>query len=204
MRKYFGVYLGIILLAGFSSATSLWTMDSKSPLAKASKFAVGDTITIVIEESLSAAQSGTTRAQKGSNTTFSLSNSLQDNQTPASGLASKSSGDTRLNTLFNGASNYTGTGSTQRTTSLKTTITATVVDVQPNGNLFVLGQRSIRVNEEVETVEVSGIVNAAKLSDDNSINSTQIANAKITIRGAGAVSTTQQPGILSSMFNWLF
>ncbi|MDR1452600.1 MAG: flagellar basal body L-ring protein FlgH [Candidatus Margulisbacteria bacterium] len=204
MRKYFGVCLGVLLLVCVSFAASLWSADSKSPLARASKFAVGDTITIVIEESLSAAQSGTTRTNKGSDTTFSLSNSLQDNRTPVSGLASKSAGDTRLNTLFNGRSNYTGTGSTQRSTSLKTTITATVVDVQPNGNLFVLGQRSIRVNEEVETVEVSGIVNTAKLSDDNSISSTQIANAKITIRGAGSVSTPQQPGILSSMFSWLF
>jgi flagellar L-ring protein precursor FlgH len=204
MRKYFGVCLGVILLTGFSFAISLWSADSKSPLAKTSKFAVGDTITIVIEESLSAAQSGTTRSQKSSNTTFSLSNSLQDNQTPISGPATKSQGDTRLNALFNGAGNYSGTGSTQRTTSLKTTITATVVDVQPNGNLFVLGQRSIRVNEEVETVEVSGIVNTAKLSDSNSISSTQIANAKITIRGAGAVSTPQQPGLLSTMFSWLF
>jgi flagellar L-ring protein precursor FlgH len=204
MRKYFGVCLGVILLVGFSLAGSLWTADSKSPLAKASKFAVGDTITIVIEESLSAAQSGSTRTNKGSDTAFNLTNRIEDNQTPVSGLTSKSSGDTRLNTLFNGRSNYSGTGRTERSTSLKTTITATVVDVQPNGNLFVLGQRSIRVNEEVETVEVSGIVNTAKLSDDNSINSTQIANAKITIRGAGAVSTPQQPGILSSMFSWLF
>jgi flagellar L-ring protein precursor FlgH len=204
MRKYFGVCLGVILLTGFSFAISLWSADSKSPLAKTSKFAVGDTITIVIEESLSAAQSGSTRSNKSSDTTFSLSSSLQDNQAPASGLATKSQGDTRLNTLFNGRGNYSGTGSTQRSTSLKTTITATVVDVQPNGNLFVLGQRSIRVNEEVETVEVSGIVNTAKLSDNNSISSTQIATAKITIRGAGAVSTPQQPGLLSTMFSWLF
>jgi flagellar L-ring protein precursor FlgH len=202
MRKYFGVCLGVILLAGFCFAGSLWTVDSKSPLAKTSKFAVGDTITIVIEESLAAAQSGSTRTNKGSDTALNLTNRMEDNQT--GGTTRKNSGDVRLNALLNGRSNYSGTGRTERSTSLKTTITATVVDVQPNGNLFVLGQRSIRVNEEVETVEVSGIVNTAKLSDDNSISSTQIANAKITIRGAGAVSTPQQPGILSSMFSWLF
>jgi flagellar L-ring protein precursor FlgH len=202
MRKYFGVCLGVILLAGFSFATSLWSVDSKSPLAKTSKFTVGDTITIVIEESLAAAQSGSTRTNKGSDTALNLTNRMEDNQT--GGTTRKNSSDVRLNALLNGRSNYSGTGRTERSTSLKTTITATVVDVQPNGNLFVLGQRSIRVNEEVETVEVSGIVNTAKLSDDNSISSTQIANAKITIRGAGAVSTPQQPGILSSMFSWLF
>jgi flagellar L-ring protein precursor FlgH len=204
MRKYFGVCLGIILLAGFSFAASLWSADSKSPLAKTSKFVVGDTITIVIEESLSAAQSGSTRSEKSSAPILSMTNTLDDSQTPISGLTSKMSGSTRLNTQFSGRNTYSGTGSTQRSTSLKTTITATVIDVQPNGNLFVLGQRSIRVNEEIETVEVSGIVNTAKLSDNNSISSTQIANAKITIRGAGVVSTPQQPGILSSMFSWLF
>ena len=202
MQKYFGICLGVILLAGFSLAGSLWTADSKSPLAKTSRFAVGDTITIVIEESLAAAQSGSTRTNKGSDTALNLTNRTEDNQSGTT--TRKNSGDVRLNALLNGRSNYSGTGRTERSTSLKTTITATVVDVQPNGNLFVLGQRSIRVNEEVETVEVSGIVNTAKLSDDNSISSTQIANAKITIRGAGAVSTPQQPGILSSMFSWLF
>jgi flagellar L-ring protein precursor FlgH len=203
MKKYFLGYAGVFLFVSLSFAGSLWGENSRSRLLRGTKFNVGDTITIVIDESLNAAQSGTTRTDKSDNMSLNLSNSMSGSSSMR-GRSLKSSLDDRLALSTAGRSNYSGTGSTTRVTTLKTTITATVIDVQPNGTLFVLGQRSIRVNEEVETIEVSGLVNVDKLSDDNSIQSTQIANAKITIKGAGVVSSPQQPGVLVKMFDWLF
>jgi flagellar L-ring protein precursor FlgH len=203
MKKCLGIFLGVLFCINFGSAVSLWGENSKSPMLKNTRFSVGDTITIVVEESLNAAQSGSTRSNKSDDIALNFANRAE-NSSSAGGSGSRSNIDNRLNFLTSGRSNYSGTGRTTRETSIKTTITATVIDIQPNGNLFVLGQRSIKVNEEVETLEVSGIVNTDRLSDDNIISSTQIANAKITIKGAGTVSTPQSPGVLSRMFDWLF
>lgn len=203
MRKYFTIFLGVFLIINTCCAASLWSEKSRSRLLRNTRFNVGDTITIFIDENLAAAQSGTTRTNKSDDVNFSLNNRGENNMSIGS-QSLRDTVDNRLNLTTAGRVNYSGTGRTTRETSIKTTITATVIDVQPNGNLFVLGQRSIRVNEEVETLEVSGLVNTDKLSDDNSISSTQIANAKITLRGAGVVSSPQQPGLLSKMFDWLF
>jgi flagellar L-ring protein precursor FlgH len=172
-------------------------------MLKNTKFNVGDTITIIIDESLNAAQSGTTRTNKSDDIALNLTNRADNNSTLGN-TGRRDTIDNRLNFLTTGRANYSGTGRTTRETSIKTTITATIIDIQPNGNLFVLGQRSIKVNDEVETLEVSGIVSTDRLLDDNSIYSTQIANAKITVKGAGTVSTPQSPGVLSKMFGWLF
>ena len=203
MQKYFLAILGVLLIVSLSCANSLWTEKSKSRLLRNTKFNVGDTITILIDENLSAAQSGTTRTNKNDDLSFNLNN-RGENSSSIGSRSTKGSVDNRINLTAGGRVNYSGTGKTTRETSIKTTITATVIDVQPNGSLFVLGQRSIRVNEEVETLEVSGLVNVDKLTDDNSISSTQIANAKITLKGSGVVSSPQQPGLLAKMFDWLF
>jgi len=201
MKKYLGIFLGVFFCINFGLAVSLWGENSKSPMLKNTRFSVGDTITILVDESLNAAQSGSTRSNKSDDIALNLNNRMD----ASSSLTNrKNSTDTRMNLLTSGRSNYSGTGRTTRETSIKTTITATIIDIQPNGNLFVLGQRSIKVNDEVETLEVSGIVSTDRLADDNTISSTQIANAKITIKGAGTVSSPQSPGVLSRMFDWLF
>jgi flagellar L-ring protein precursor FlgH len=204
MKIYCQALLSAALIVSFGLAASLWSENSKAPFFPNNKFNVGDTITILIDENLSAAQSGSTRTNKNSTNSLDFSNRLDETIERASSSKIDNSGNTRLALSAGGQTNYSGTGQTSRTTTLKTTITATVIDVQPNGNLYIMGQRSLRVNEEVETLEVSGIVNVSKLADDNSIRSTQIANAKITIRGAGVVSAPQQPGVLGKMFEWLF
>ncbi|GBR75563.1 flagellar L-ring protein FlgH [Candidatus Termititenax persephonae] len=204
MKNYSKTLLGAVLIVSFSLAASLWSEKSKAQFVRTQEFNVGDTITILIDESLSAAQSGTTRLDRSSDAALNFSNRAESSAEAGRRTLVDTQSNSRLNLSTTGRTNYSGTGRTERSSSIKTTITATVIDVQPNGNLFVLGQRSIRVNEEVETLEVSGIVNTEKLKDDNSISSTQIANAKITIRGAGTVSSPQQPGLLGKMFEWLF
>lgn len=198
--------LVVFLCIGLSFANSLWSDSARSPFVKKNSYKVGDTITIIIDENLSAAQSGTTRADKSSDFNF---NGLQKADSSLSSTGGNVRSQTNKNQAsmglnFSGDSAYSGTGKTTRATSVRTNITATVIDVQPNGTLFVLGQRQIKVNDEVEQIEVSGIVNPEKISDTDTIYSTQLANAKITIKGAGTVSNPQQPGVMARIFDWLF
>jgi flagellar L-ring protein precursor FlgH len=195
-----------ILCIGLVSASSLWSDSARSPFVKKTNYKVGDTITIIIDENLSAAQSGSTRADKSSDFNFSGTEKA-DSSLSSTGGNARSQTDKHQSSLgvnFAGKNAYSGTGKTTRATSVRTNITATIIDVQPNGSIFVLGQRQIKVNDEVEQLEVSGIISPDKISDTDTVYSTQLANAKITIKGAGTVSSPQQPGVMSKMFGWLF
>jgi flagellar L-ring protein precursor FlgH len=193
----------LILLISLLSANSLWNEKSQSSFLKKTDYKVGDTLTVMIDENLSALQTGSTKANKQANTGFSLgltsesSSEIQDKSV-------ESSGDDSLSLTSVGNSRFTGTGSTSRKSAIKTKITATVVDVQPNGNIFILGQRQIKINDEIEQLEVSGIVRIKDIGEDNTILSSQIANSKISISGVGTVANPQKPGIFSRAFDWLF
>lgn len=196
------ILLSIILFSlGFSA--SLWKESSESPFLRKTNFKIGDTITIIIDESLSALQSGSTKSDKSSDTDLSMDN-RQDKNSSIGGRKVRDSISDTLKLGVGGKGRFSGSGSTQRQSSIKTTITATVIDVQPNGNLFILGQRQIKVHDEVEQFEISGIVRIEDITDNNSVYSTKIANAKIAIKGAGVVSDQQKPGVMLKLFDWLF
>ncbi len=193
----------VLVLASFLFASSLWTDKSSSPYVKDPNYKVGDTVTVIIDENLSALQSGSTNTNKSSNLGFGFDTKNESSLEMASKeIATK--GDSKLNISGKGSSKFQGKGSTTRKSAIKTTITAAVIDVQPDGKIFVLGQKQIRINEEVENIEVSGLVRVADISDENTVLSSQIANIKVAINGVGVVANQQKPGFLSRALDWLF
>lgn len=196
--------LGLLVCLGVSFANSLWSDGSHSPYVKKATYKVGDSITVLIEENLNAAQSGSTKADKSSDIGLDGNQSADGAYSSLDSKGKKNQSTGKIGLDFTGKTGFSGTGKTSRQTSIRTNITATVIDVQPNGSLFILGQRQIKVNDEVEQLEVSGIVSTDKISDANTVYSTQLSNAKIMIKGAGAVSNPQQPGVMGKMFDWLF
>lgn len=104
------------------------------------------------------------------------------------------------------ASNFTGSGSSTRTGNITAYISAVVVKVFPNGNLFINGKREINVNNETQYIVLSGVVRPADISSDNEIASTYVANAQIYYSGVGAVSDKQKPGWLGKVVDhvWPF
>ena len=82
------------------------------------------------------------------------------------------------------------------TNTVSGSITVTVVEVLPNGNLMVSGEKMVAVNQGTEFVRLSGVVNPINISSSNSVNSTQIADAKIESKEKQSVDTAQ---VLSSM-----
>jgi flagellar L-ring protein precursor FlgH len=154
---------------------------------------VDDILTIEINESATAAD------QSQTNTDKQNSYNLQ---------AGGGSGLLKILPNFGASSSnqvaYTGAGSTSRQGSLTATISARVVKVLDNGNLQIEGSKLVEINEEKETIKISGIVRPQDILQNNIVPSCNIADAQITYSGKGVATTGQRPGFIARAFNWLF
>jgi flagellar L-ring protein FlgH len=137
---------------------------------------VNDIVTIVVNEAASAVVNGTSVSSRKSSVNASI--------TGAYGITSP-----KLTNLL-GTSNDTelaGSGSTSRGLTLSTTISARVIEVQPNGTLVIEGTKDIGVNSDKQTITVHGYIRPADLSSANVVNSVQVANLQINVKGKGVV-----------------
>lgn len=145
---------------------------------KGRSYAVGDLITVLLNESTQAA-----RQQSGE-----IKRKNSNDIVPGSW-------STKVGTNLNSSEiNSTGSGTADQTASLTGSIAVTVVEVLANGNLMVRGEKQLALTEGAEVIQVSGIVRPEDVSPNNTLQSRRLANAQIAYRGAGDMASATRPG----------
>lgn len=172
------------------NANSLWKSGSRAFFNDQRARKVGDILTVLVKVSDSAKIANqTSRSRKGGEdmgATGAVGNALMKHLLP-------SGTDASALVKINSGANSQGTGSVDRSESVTTTIAAIVTQVLPNGNLVVEGKQEIRINFEIREMIVAGVVRPEDIGADNTIESTKIAQARISYGGRGQISDVQQP-----------
>ena len=151
---------------------------------------VGDTLTIQIVENVSASQKSSSTSNRASSLSAGVSAFPLLTAAP---LAKLALGTTSTNV-------FAGKGNTESANTFTGSITATVVEVLPNGHLVVTGEKQIGVNQNVDVLCFSGTVDPRAILPGSFVSSTQVANARIESRGRGAQAEAQTVGLLARFF----
>ncbi len=151
---------------------------------------IGDTMTITIAE--------TNSASTKSNTKINRSSSITANAGPIVGLPGKSLQGMSL--TAGDTNNLDGKGEAAANNVFTGTITVTVIEVLPNGNLLVSGEKQVAIGFGQEYIRLSGIVNPFFINSANTIGSSQVADARIEYKESGSISEAQVMSWLSRFF----
>lgn len=154
---------------------------------------VGDIITVTLSENTAATKSANTATSKETGV------DLQ----PITGLAGNALniGNQSIQLGIDSSNEFTGDASANQSNSLTGAISVTVVDVMPNQNLVIRGEKWLTLNHGDEYIRLTGIIRPADISPENEIVSTKIANARIQYSGTGSFARAQEKGWLTRFFS---
>ena len=181
------------------SLGSLWDEDNGRAYMFEDRRAgrVGDIVVVQIVEQHRGSKKANTTANREANLNAGVSGGLFGINTWADKFAQYFNVDAQT------SNDFEGEGSTSREDTLTGTIAAQVVEVFPNGDLRIQGNREVTVNSETQTMTIKGIVRRIDLDTSNTVLSTAVADAVISYTGLGVVDDVQRPGWATRIFNWL-
>jgi len=153
---------------------NLFSMESRAQM-------VGDIITVQFAESFQATKSQNAATAKSNDSSISLPTAL---------------GTPELSTKLGSslANTFSGSGSSAQSNSLNGQVSVHVVRVFQNGNLEILGQKKLTLNNGDEYIRVHGIVRPKDINEKNIVSSDRIANANIQYIGAGDIAASGKKG----------
>ena len=155
---------------------------------------VGDILTVILNES--------TEAEKSSDTSIDKSDSTIIDNPILAGATRVIGGDQlAINFDLENESAFEGESESNQSNSLQGEVAVTVAKVLPNGNLYIQGEKWIKLNQGNEFIRLKGIVRPADITAANTIDSTRIADARIAYSGTGAVAEVNVRGWLSRFFS---
>lgn len=195
LAVFVALVLAIVLLTSNVRGESLWPsagQPARSMFADRKAAGKGDIITIIVAESAVAQSSQSKSANRESNVQDAVARFVypglgtHKGQLPALG--------------FSGSSSYSGGGDVSNSQSLSARAAVTVIDVLPNGNLVLEGVRVVTFSGETQYFVLRGIVRADDIARDNSVISTNIADARVEFHAEGSLTDAQKRGWLAKVY----
>lgn len=154
---------------------------------------VGDVLTITLLERTQAKKADDLNTSK--DTSMSVTAPTLFGVTPATVLGQD------VETEIASTKAFTGEGEANQSNSLIGNISVTVVDVLPNGNLSVRGEKRVTLNQGDEFIRLSGIVRPVDINSANIISSDKVADVTIMYIGDGAMADASKMGWLARIVN---
>ncbi len=160
--------------------------QSDSWFGKGRNYQVGDVITVLLNESTQAArtQNGTVTRESSNDV---IPKGLQNYGANVGGWMNG------INMLGGKVSNK-GTGAADQQASLSGSVAVSVVEVMPNGNLVLRGEKQLALTEGSEVIQVAGIIRPDDVAPNNTVQSRRLANAQIAYRGTGDLANATKAG----------
>lgn len=169
-------------------ANSLWRAGSRGFFKDQRAMRIGDilTVKVVIKDSANisnaTARSRDNGEKMGVAGLFGLEGRAVPSGTDPAAMVDASS-----------TSSSNGAGTVKRSEALTTNVGAVITQILPNGNMVIEGKQEVRVNYEIRELIVAGIVRPEDVESDNTIDSSKIAQGRISYGGRGQISDVQQP-----------
>jgi len=182
------ILCGLVAICGLGAGTvqadSVW--DHRDPnraylVRDSLARQVGDIVTIVISES--------TNVQNKEDKGLSKSNSANGKfglDTSTGGGLGISAATGAFDLANSSDRSFTGGATYKDSRLFSDRVSVTVVDVLPNGNLVLSGERCLTIDGDVLVLKVSGVVRANDVSPDNSVASRHVANLSTLLEDRGS------------------
>ncbi|MGB1110736.1 MAG: flagellar basal body L-ring protein FlgH [Gammaproteobacteria bacterium] len=154
---------------------------------------VGDLLTINLVEKTAASKSASVDTSRASNASIT-------NPTLFGRVFSLGNPNDNLGASLSASTSTSGAGDTAQSNTLEGTVTVSVVEVHPNGNLTVRGEKLIGINQGHEYVRIEGIVRPDDIGPNNSVDSTRMANVVVDYGGKGPTQDAAKLGWLARFF----
>lgn len=190
---------GVLPVASVS-AGSIWPTDSGSTrgmIADRVAARAGDIVTIVVQESAVAQSSQSKKASRDAN----LNDSVQQFLWANTRAATHNAGLPGM--LLGGKATYSGGGDVSNSQQLSARAAVLVTDVLPNGNLVIQGARIVSFSGETQYVVLNGLIRVDDIARDNTVASSNVADARVEFYSEGQLSDAQKRGWFTKLYEKL-
>jgi len=179
----------IIALLTWSPAVvrsqSLWHDETaKSMFVDKRAGAVGDIITVLVQENSTSTKNNETTTERSSSLTAAITSFLYS--PGASGLMTKGGQLPAL--AYNSDAKHDGKGSINNAENIIASIAVRIVEVLPNNNFMIEGKRETAFGGEHQSIILRGMVRADDVSSTDTVFSYNVSDATIQIIGRGAIT----------------
>lgn len=194
------VVLALALPLQKAAADSLWKDGSaQSIFADKKAHAIGDILTILVQESATAKKQNNTTTSKQAAIDASIQSFLYP--ASASGLLTKKGQLPAMK--MNSKNDFNGGGQINNSEQITARLAVRVIDVLPNGNLVVEGRRQTAFSGEKQDATLRGTVRSEDIAANNTLYSYNMVDATIQFASKGAISDSQRKGWFSKIWDKL-